>query len=424
MNSSEQTETLVFDHLPLPVVKVNSAFDFTYANPAAVEWLGDDLLTKNVRDLVPPNHWLGMTQQLARRQRGKGGFYDTQLKQRDGQYVPVKIAGIPLVNSEGQHIGSVGIVQNMLFDDVAEMIHEAIADTRDGHELLDKVASAAIRLVPFDYFGVSRYSVDLRHTMSFHNYVSSGPKVTRDVRWWKIPDPFRHGIHRPRVEKDFATLMAHAELTEFREHPTVKKFLAEGYRSFLRLPVFTGGRLVAALILFSRQQNLYSNKSIDTLRRLPLEQAVQTALQYHEFAEQRFRGTLLRSLLKCQQPKELADLLVAELAEQYGWSHVGVFRIDEAANEFRLLAQHSATGIRMDSDYQQALDDGVLGHVLKTGKAVNIPDVRNTEELAFTPRVIHTHFRSELCLPIMRDNSAAHSHAAQCRRRDGKCLFK
>ena len=158
MNSSEQTENLVFDHLPLAVVKVNQALDFIYANSKVREWLGHDVVTKNLRELVPVDLWLRMVQRLEERQRGEGGFYDMQLKFSDGQYVPVKIAGIPLRDSQGQHAGSVGIIQNMLADEVADAIHLAISETRDGRELLDKVAAAVSRVVPFDYFGVSRYS--------------------------------------------------------------------------------------------------------------------------------------------------------------------------------------------------------------------------------------------------------------------------
>lgn len=403
MNSSEQTETLVFDHLPLAVVKVNQALDFIYANSKAREWLGHDLVTKNLRDLVPVDLWDLMVQHLEERQRGEGGFYDMQFKQSDGQYVPVKIAGIPLRDSQGKHAGSVGIILNMLFDEVADTIHLAISETRDGPELLDKVASAVSRVVPFDYFGVSRYSADLQHTMSFHHYVASDVRVPGDVRWWRIPAPFRQGICEPRVVGDFPELMNRPELAEYRNHPTIEAFLARGYNSFLRMPVFTGGRLAAAVVLFSRQRDYYSNNSRDQLRRLPLEQAVQTALQSHKFAEQQFRSTLLRSLLTCQQPVELAELLVTDLAKHHGWSHVAIFRVDDAAKAFRLVAQHSLAGVKMVPDYRQPLDQGVLGHVLKTGKSVNIPDLRKVDQTDIIPCAITSNFRSELCLPIMRD---------------------
>ena len=405
MTSSEETGTLVFDQLPLPVVKINRELDFTYANPAALEWLGGDLLEKNLRDLVPEELWGEMEEQLAKRQRGEGGFYDTQFTRPDGQHVPVKIAGIPLVDNQGQHTGSVGILRDMLFDEVSETIHLAIGETRDGPSLLDRVATAVRRVVPFEYFGVSRYSADLHHSMSFHNYIVDDVRVARDVRWWRIPDPFRRELHRCRVERDFAELMARPELATFRNHPTIEKFVARAYKSYLRLPVCVGGRVVAAVMLFHRQPDLYSHKTVETLRKLPLEQSVQMALHHHEVDEQVFRRRLLRQLLTCLQPQELADSLVTELAEHYAWSHVAVFRVDVVAQEFRLVAQHSPSGIQLGADYRQPLDQGVLGCVLKTGRAINIRDTQNPDEAGFTPCVIYDRFRSELCMPIVWDNS-------------------
>ena len=100
---------------------------------------------------------------------------------------------------------------------------------------------------------------------------------------------------------------------------------------------------------------------------------------------------------------ELAELLVTDLAKHHGWSHVAIFRVDDAAKAFRLVAQHSLAGVRMVPDYRQPLDQGVLGHVLKTGKSVNIPDLRKVDQTDIIPCAITSDFRSELCLPIMWD---------------------
>src|ERR1035438_2392318 len=106
-------------------------------------------------------------------------------------------------------------------------------------------------------------------------------------------------------------------------------------------------------------------------------------------------------MTRCKTAEELAKLLAQRLAEHYEWDHVIVAMACKDENVFRILAETSQGAERFS--HQQPFTAGILGHVYRTGKGVNIPyipdhELRN-EFVSAWPGI-----QSELCLPIVWDD--------------------
>ncbi len=410
MLNSEQLSTLVFDQLPLGVITIDRQSQFTYGNPVALEWFGPDLLTKGFLDLVEPNKRPEVAEQLARRKHGVGGFYQTGMLLRHGQYVPMEVAGIPIFDGEGHHLGSVGIIRNLAFRTADEAVQTAISKSRDEQELFQRVAMGVKPLIPFDTFSVSRYTAERSHSTTLYRFHDRGQDQSpSSVHWWNVPAELRGSLDQPFITGDFDAWLKRPEFEKLRQHPDVKRFLAGDYRSYMRFPIFSGCQLIAAVEFFSRQPQFYSEEHLKLLHRLPIAQAVQMALDHLQVKEQEFRHQLLRSLLSCDRAIDVAQKLVDMLADHYQWTHTSLLSVDRAAKEFRLLAQGSRNRCPLPEGYRQRLDVGQLGKTLKEGKLQNLEDSWNRDP-NIPYEVLSEEFRSELCAPLNWDPDPGRIH--------------
>jgi len=398
-----RTQDLFFDKLPLAVMQLDQSQRFVYANRPAQDWLGTSLRGRSLRAIVPDDAWPAMQREQAKRREGTGGFYETEFIQQDGRRVPVQITGIPIMDANNQHAGSIGIIRNLQLDRSVEALREAMSRPMSRTQLLDLVAEHVRKIVPFDYFAVTRYSADLSEMTSVYSKAIGTPSASREVRWWKTPAPFANNLHEPYLEGDLAAIVEEPALVEFRKHPVAKRFLADGYRSVVRIPVSDLDRLdkiVAAVALYSREKARYGSRDIEMLtRELPLEKAVQMALYYDKCEEHDFRHSLLRKMAQCDEPTKVAVLLVSELAKHYRWKHVSIFRVDEALEQFCLVEQGSCSGFAIREGLTQDIHSGILGEVLQRGEGRNVRDTRLAP--GYVP--IHEDIRSELCMPLAWD---------------------
>lgn len=282
----------------------------------------------------------------------------------------------------------------------AEAIHRLMASESDAAPLLAAVAQQIGRSIPFDFFGVSRFSLSSDHVSAFYTYTPSGISE-HDRRWWPISPGQRLDYQEPKIIWEYDAYVRQRRAA-FTAEPNLKKFAELNFLSALRLPVWREDRLVASVLLLSRKPHFYIQEYLDQLAALPLEPAVQLAMLLDSRRELEFRYELFRQIARSSGLSELASLIVRQLAEHYRWHHVAIFQVCAGRGAFELLAEHSEHpgNALPEANYEQPLERGVLGHVYATRTAVNIPDV-NRQDLPFVSGWAGV--SSEICLPLVRE---------------------
>ena len=396
-------EEKFLDRLELPAIKLNQDLVITYANPAASTLVGagTNLLGRNVFEIFLRSQ--EASDQFKKRREGKGDVYNTKIiRPADGRQVPVRVAGTPILDDQGNYLGTLGIVYNLEREQAAEAIHGLIDTERDEKALLTKLAQQLRCLVPFDCFTVNEFSRSSDHVSSWFTY-SGAERIETSRRWWPIPPDQMEEVKHPRILPDLDAFLREHRPEMLKDHG-VRKFLTQGFHSMLRIPIKQEDRTVASLILMSKQVGRYSDADLELLMSLPVEQAVQMAFYYKDRRDYQFRHELFKAIARCRTAGELAELLAQRLAEHYEWGHVTVSRVCKDEKAFRVLAETSRSGTPKHGPgaFNQPLSAGILGRVYQTGMAVNIPFIPEHELRGiFISEWPGT--QSELCLPIAWD---------------------
>lgn len=346
-----------------------------------------------------------MDEQFSKRRAGEGDVYETEIaRPEDGKRIPVSVTGIPIMDDDDRCVGALGIIRNLEREKIAEAIHNHLETQRDEVKLVELVAQELDKLVPFDLFGVSQYSRDLEHVSSWIRY-TRGEKVKISRRWWPIPAHLKAQLRQPILVPDYLLYLRENALENYLKETSVKKFLDQGFKSFLRIPITERERVIASVILFSKENAKYSRAHIDQIKGLRVEQAIHLAIYYRNKRKFQFRSNLIKEMIKLSTAKELASLLAIRLAEQYEWHHVAIFKVCKPEKKFRLLAEAATEGASSlpKNLRERSIRIGILGHVYKSRQPVSIPDVSSDElSKAFVAGWPDIH--SELCLPIVWDD--------------------
>lgn len=104
------------DHTPVGIGLVDASETFIFANPALCQMLGyhtNEILGKNLRDLMSPDEFNRMGQLTANRRRGIAETYTVMMRKKDGNLVEVQVSASPFFNSKGEFAGTLGIIQDL-----------------------------------------------------------------------------------------------------------------------------------------------------------------------------------------------------------------------------------------------------------------------------------------------------------------------
>jgi PAS domain S-box-containing protein len=396
-------EERFLDRLELPAIKLDQDSVITYANPATRLLIGadTDLRGRSVFEIFPNVET--MSDQLEKRRKGKGDIYDTEIKRTsDGKRIPVRVAGAPILDDNGNFLGTLGIIRSRERQKAAEAIHRFISSERDERALLTKLAEQIQMIVPFDWFIINEYSRSSDHMSPWFTYSIKEP-IETSRRWWPIPSDQKEEAKQPKVEADLQVFLQ--KYPDLLKDPIVQRFLAQDFHSMLRIPIKRQDQTVSSMLLMSKLTGLYSNADLEVLRSLPVEQAIQMALYYKDLRDSQFRDQLFKAMARCRTAAKLAGLLAQKLAEHYDWDHVIVVDVCKDEGVFRILAETSPGDTHKLSveQFRQPLTAGILGYVYQKGTAVNIASVHE-HELREEFICTWPGTQSELCLPIVWDN--------------------
>jgi PAS domain S-box-containing protein len=397
-------EERFLDRFGLAAIKLNQDLVITYANPATMTLLGsdEDIRGRSIFEIFPDTRT--MSNQFEKRIEGKGDVYETKIvRPSDRKEVPVSVAGTPILDSQGNYLGTLGIIRSLERERAAEAIGNVIDTERDATALLEALAKRLLSLVPFDSFGVSQYSQSSEHISRWFNYSTDGGQIKISRRWWPISPAQKEEIAKPVTIPDIEAYVRKF-WPALLDDATVRGLLAQGFRSSLRIPICQENRVVASLSLMSKQEGRYSQADLDLLLSLPVEQAVQTAFFHKSRRDFDFRYELLQEMERCQTAKDLAGLLVKKLAAHYEWDHVTISAVCRTENVFKDLAETSIREASMPRPRKpdQPLTAGVMGHVYRTRAPISIPNMAE-HDLCQTFVRSWAGTQSELCVPIMWD---------------------
>jgi len=401
-----KTDMAIFDKSPLGIVRTNHLEQFTYANPKALDICGIDTWeNKNIKDIFPDEkNYSKIKSHLDQRKMGLSDEYEVEITRLDDKkWIPVKISATPEFDLKGKFVGSMAIVQDMLRDKKIEAIHDHVATIREGKKILEKVSKEIEEVIPFDRFSVIVLNDSMTHLRQLFSYYPTG-QMEYKIRWWEIPDYLVDWLTQKRCTTfdNINALVEEFEWKDLIERPGVKEFLEEGFNSFIRCPIFKGDRIVASVSLYSKKEKAFDNTHKELLEALPIHKAVLMALYYEEIKDLNFRLNLMKDISSSARDiDEVAEDIVNRIVENYEWQDVALFKVDEERQVFRLLSQKAKSGnFRLPDDYQQSLDEGILGYVYKNNESVNVGNVKTDPKFKNIFKDTLKGTKSELCIPI------------------------
>src|SRR5271165_1532505 len=144
MAKSTATHLRIFDRSPIGVMRIDTEGRCTYSN-AKVSWIWGvtSLEGHTVRDLFLGDENLPVVEdQLKQRfEHGEANEYEAlATRLRDNRQVPVRIAGTPEFDPQGQIVGSIAIIRDISLEQAIEHINHLLTLLRNTKELLESVA--------------------------------------------------------------------------------------------------------------------------------------------------------------------------------------------------------------------------------------------------------------------------------------------
>lgn len=104
------------DHSPVGIGLVDASETFIFANPALCQMLGyhtNEILGKNLRDLMSTDEFDRIAQLTTNRRRGIAETYTVMMRKKDGNLVEVQVSASPYFNAKGEFVGTLGIIQDL-----------------------------------------------------------------------------------------------------------------------------------------------------------------------------------------------------------------------------------------------------------------------------------------------------------------------
>jgi signal transduction histidine kinase len=181
-------------------------------------------------------------------------------------------------------------------------------------------------------------------------------------------------------------------------------------RSYIAVPLRTGGRVLGSLNVESDQPNAFTYEDVDLLEAVAAQIGgpIASTRLYQEaqlLAEQVKRRnehlTVLNAVARMAVSTLDVDRMLAAVTEQiqqgFGYGHVELYTVEEDAEVLKLAAR-AGTFLPNAIGYRQPLTQGLLGRAYHTGRTVRVDDVLIDSEYLVAGK---TETRSEVCVPIV-----------------------
>jgi signal transduction histidine kinase len=181
-------------------------------------------------------------------------------------------------------------------------------------------------------------------------------------------------------------------------------------RSYIAVPLRTGGRVLGSLNVESSQPNAFTYEDVDLLEAVAAQIGgpIASTRLYQEaqrLAEQVKRRnehlTVLNAVARMAVSTLDVERMLAAVTEQiqqgFGYGHIELYTVEEDTQVLKLAAR-AGTFLPNQIGYCQPLTEGLLGRAYSTGRTTRVDDLlADADDSAHTL----TETRSELCVPIV-----------------------
>jgi signal transduction histidine kinase len=181
-------------------------------------------------------------------------------------------------------------------------------------------------------------------------------------------------------------------------------------RSYIAVPLRTGGRVLGSLNVESDQPNAFTYEDVDLLEAVAAQIGgpIASTRLYQEaqlLAEQVKRRnehlTVLNAVARMAVSTLDVDRMLAAVVEQiqqgFGYDHVELYTVEEDAEVLKLAAR-AGTFLPNPIGYRQPLTQGLLGRAFHTSHTIQVDDVLTDSESQVADNI---ETRSEVCVPIV-----------------------
>lgn len=181
-------------------------------------------------------------------------------------------------------------------------------------------------------------------------------------------------------------------------------------RSYIAVPLRTGGRVLGALSVESDQPNAFTYEDVDLLEAVAAQIGgpISSTRLYQEaqhLAEQVKRrnehltvlNAVARIAVSTLDVERMLAAVTVQIQQGFGFGHVELYTVDEEP-QMLVLAAQAGTFRPNEIGHGIPFTRGLLGRAYRTGRTVRVGDVLADPDYApETPRAT----RSELCVPIV-----------------------
>ena len=200
------------------------------------------------------------------------------------------------------------------------------------------------------------------------------------MRWMSVPKEIDQWTRSPQplIEdvEEFIQGLSETSAEHLKRHISTQAATKENLRSFLYFPYWQGASIVSALSFASRSSRKFTPLHQEALCAIGLPQVLELIGAAYDRSSENFYRVIANLFQSGAVPGQLASDFVREIANEYRWDYVGIFRAARVSGHFRVVAQQDNTGeLTIDTDYLQPIDRGVLGTVLREQRPIRIPDV-------------------------------------------------
>jgi PAS domain-containing protein len=406
-----------FDKARFGVIKLDLGGKIEYANEWSLRMFGLNPSDMGyMQELVADetSAQIFETESCSRR-AGYSGDYSIRLRTRGGRGkdIRVQVLGTPVVDRDGTVRATIGVLQNLEFDDVIAELRGLGEAATDARTLFGRLTDALARVFEFDALVIGLYDDDGRFARVFFRSYSE-PEGQAEPKHWERPwihlsDAQREWVNtsgRQRVIGNLPEFLENPLWKSLQNEPAMRHFLELGIKSAVGLLVRESSSIVASLSLMSKRPALYTDIDVRELDALPLDKCILAVLHNIRRHEMEFHFDLLQQLLKHPTVRDMADHLVKAIGVEYRLSHVALLRVDWAEKRLQLQAQwHDNVGRALPANYEQPVEQGIMGAVVREGAALYIPDVRADSRYVHGALEGTAISGSEFCWPVFYDEA-------------------
>lgn len=341
--------------------------------------------------------------------------YETKRRTKDGRRIDVEITRTAIHDPRtGKRLGTSAVVRDITEKkelqreaqektrqlEIINEILEATSRSLDREETFRTVAARMRELLPCDALIVSLLERE-QHRLRCRVLVGDG----RMAEGGETVVDTEHTLQTKSMETCQAVLIEDlSELTNPLSHD--RALIDFGFRSAMVTPLVCGNQVLGTFLVLHHRPGQYTATHLEQLHHLGNHIAVvlENGRRYEEERRRAAQFELIShvgasAIASIGDVKRLMGRVVDSIQTDFGFYDVAIYEVDEDSNTFRLRAQAGPRRGKLATDYEQPLDVGVFGKVLREQTSYVCGDTF-LDPLYFDPQPGMTNVRSELCVPI------------------------